>query len=161
MLHIIILKILHLCWLVVPFPIYALYNKNYLDHKEAELLIIQSVSLLSLMTPGWIMHPIRLVTNGFYVFIVLDLCIIQYEEFIHRYQVIDENNPSTRRTKVYRQIKEKPIFMIHSYRTLKKFKFKETFFCPIFVLFWILIKMYFTKVKQYGIGLQLFDGTSF
>ena len=31
MIHELILKLLHLGWLLLPFPLYALYSKHYLD----------------------------------------------------------------------------------------------------------------------------------
>jgi hypothetical protein len=33
MIHIVILKIIHLGWLGVPFPLYALYSHHFLDLK--------------------------------------------------------------------------------------------------------------------------------
>lgn len=78
MLHLVVLKIIHLGWLSVPFPLYALYSRHFLDQKEAQLLIIQAVMLLSLMLPGWVMLIFRLVGTGFFVLIVLDLCLSEY-----------------------------------------------------------------------------------
>lgn len=71
----VIVRVIHLGWLAVPLPLYALYNKHYLDQKEAQLLIVQALLLLSLMLPGWLTYAVRLVVNGFFVLIVLDLCI--------------------------------------------------------------------------------------
>lgn len=33
MIHTIVVKIIHLGWLALPMPLYALYNRHYLDQK--------------------------------------------------------------------------------------------------------------------------------
>jgi len=79
MLHELVLKLIHLGWLALPYPLYALYSRNYLEFREALLLVLQAIILLSLMLPGWLMQSIRLLANLAFVLVTLDLCIIEYE----------------------------------------------------------------------------------
>ena len=142
MIHELILKLLHLGWLLLPFPLYALYSKHYLDPNQAHLLIVQAVLLFSLMLPGWMMYTVKLVVTGFFVLVVLDLCIVEFQEFLSRYEIGDK----TRRKKEFREIGGKKLFMVDYYKTMKKFKLKETFLWPLIVFLWILIRIRFTRV---------------
>lgn len=110
------------------------------------------------MLPGWINYVIKLVVEGFFVLIVLDLCIAEYEEFLSRYEIGDKGK---RRSKKFRTLKGKQLFMVNYYKTLKKFKFQETFILPPIIFLWILIKIHFTKAHEYGEGQPLPDGTLF
>jgi hypothetical protein len=78
MLYTLIIKLIHLGWIALPYPLYSLYNGNYLELKEMLLLVIQTAFLLSLMFTGWVMQIIRLIANGLFVLLTLDLCIIEY-----------------------------------------------------------------------------------
>lgn len=72
------------------------------------------------MLPGWLMYAIKLVVTGYFVLVVLDLCIVEFEEFLSRYEVGDK----TARFKMFREINGTKLFMVDYYRTMKKFKLK-------------------------------------
>ena len=88
------------------------------------------------------MYTVKLVVTGFFVLVVLDLCIVEFEEFLSRYEIGDK----TRRKKEFREIGGKKLFMVDYYKTMKKFKLKETFLWPLIVFLWILIRIRFTRV---------------
>jgi hypothetical protein len=71
-------SVIHLGWLALPYPFYALYNRYYLELREQLLLLLQCLILASLMLPGWALQALRLIINGSFALVTLDLCIIEY-----------------------------------------------------------------------------------
>ncbi len=43
------------------------------------LLALDAAMFISLMLPGWLLQALRLVLNGFFVLLVLDMFIAEYE----------------------------------------------------------------------------------